>query len=996
MATREISSQEMITVIDRFRNNPVSIQRYVVQSVEEMSEGKTRFVDATNPAILAIDAACMTSAAAVMRNNANMRKLYPMLATTEDELYLHMSDKDYLDRFYSPARTTLTIFMLLDEVKQKAVTITEQPNVRKLTIPKHSEITVSDYSFTLQYAIDIRVSAHGGITIVYDTTKESPIYKLTNNQVEWSAILVDGKKYLQIQLPVYQMKIHSFNIPLNAVTGFVKSYNFTDSFYFCRAFSMNTLGQWDEIRTTHTDQVYDPSKPTVVLKVFSNKLNVQIPQIYFNTNDANARIGDNVRIDIYTTKGPLEVDLTAFEESAFTAKWLDRDSKTESIYSAPLNSFSGLVIFSGAKLTGGKVGLSFEQLRERVNNRTNSGKNIPITPKDLPTTLSDLGYSLVTNLDTVTNRQYLATRSLPPPTDGSSVTGAGCSVRTLQAKMQELALLPTVKDNGNRVTILPTTVYKSENGVISIVSQSTVNSWLSQSAEQRANTLNTTETLVTPFYYVLDATSQEFDARVYRLDAPEVVSKTFVADNIQNTGIAVSTKNYYFYKSVDDSDPESGYVLLVELQTDEGFRNLATGPDIGNPANSSEVGIHVHMSYVPPGDVVRQVFVGELVSSIDPETLKPVDDRYIFRFKLNTDFDIDKDHNLIFSDISTPTHLQAVFDLVIFLENYRPVGSTQTTAFNLIDETQVLNVNSCIDLAHERYELKFGSHLSGLWIKGRSILEGLQYLRYENDIPLTYVANVYEMNPNGTVKLTWNEGLQVFERNLLHALGEEVLDENDNVILKHHAGEVILDEFGQPSLVDGVRGIKRQVDMVFIDGRYQFANDEVSQTYKAEIVSNIVNWANVDIPSISQRLLERTELFYYPTTTLGYFQGFVGQGESATLKTDQHLVISYLITREGYNNPSLRDALTTGTVETISAEFDKATVSITDIITKLKTAAGDQIIDVSIGGFLENKYKAVTVENDSIRLTVGKRIVALSNQQLQIRDSVDVEFILMD
>lgn len=1056
------TTSDLIPLIDQVRNNPIAMQRLMLRRLEEVTNGRTRVVDPTNPFVFLMEANCASVASAVNRNEALTRRLYPSVAVTDEELYLHMSDKDYLNRFSTPARTNISIILSLDEVKQKAVIVPNTNGTKKLTIPRHTEITVADVSFTLQYPIEIRILPFGGMVITYDVQKPSPLYTKESNQVDWFVVTIQGNQYIRINFDITQIKITSVNAEMNAVTGFKKTYAFTDNFYYCRAFNRTTNGTWQEIKTTHTDQVYDPLTPTVVLKVLTNKLAVHIPQIYFN----NGLIKDQLRLDIYTTKGPLEMNLANYTTDAFIANWLDLDEDDNGLFSAPLNTFAGVAIFSANAVTGGEYALTFDELRDRVVNRSLSDAKIPITNAQLETELQDLGYELVVNVDNITNRQFLATRSIDAPSDNSTYTGAATTIGSIQYTLQNLASFGSeiVSDNGNRITVKPNTVFRNNNGNISIVAPSIVNDWINNNTpDELAAQLNSDNLLFTPFFYVFDINGDELSVRPYHLDSPEVVSRFYVSEN-ELANIESSTKGYeILYTS-------QGYQLFIELNATETIKAL----DIDN--------LKLQLSYIPPGSNIRVHFEGVLAVAIDGGTGRPIDDRYIFRFDLNTAFDIDSNNHLYLTDTSTPVVLTTTFDMVVIALDHLPAGATTSDIDDIVDTAAYPLAVSVLGVSHERFTIRFGSYLENLWVRSRSFVDSLTFDTYLSDVIATYASNVYERDILGNIVLTYNNTTLEYEYNILHWAGEPVLNttgqsefdawlvlnptvtsdiwdwilslsnadrqlyitniadiriapnsqdtpiltgggiterdnwllanptspatvfdwwdtltptqQHDYAVLAHTAGDVILDEFGNPTIAGGgSRGILRQADMLFIDGKYYFATDPTVQNYKSQVIESIVYWVNNDIATVSDNLIEQSAMYLYPKSNTGKINVLVGDGERAIVDAEQYLYLKLEVGTETYNDNELREALENAAVEVIAISLNAKRVAHSTLVSKLKDTLGDNVLSIELRGFMKDEHKIVTMVDNSVRPTLGKRAVVLSNRTISVKDAIDIEFV---
>ena len=171
------------------------------------------------------------------------RQLYPSMAINNEELYLHMSDKDYLNRFSTPSRTTFTVMINRDEFKNKAVVV-DNSNIRKLVIPRNSEFMVSNYTFTMEYPIEIRQMAHGGIQVVYDVSEQSPLQTLESNIVDWDIVRFNGEEYILIKIPVNQVQIKTYYAQINNVVKYSKMFPTTENYYYCRVYR-KIRGEWN-------------------------------------------------------------------------------------------------------------------------------------------------------------------------------------------------------------------------------------------------------------------------------------------------------------------------------------------------------------------------------------------------------------------------------------------------------------------------------------------------------------------------------------------------------------------------------------------------------------------------------------------------------------------------------------------------------------------------------------------------------------------------------
>ena len=973
------TSKDIVSKFVYLRANPNAMQRLVLDIQETISNGEHIVYDPTTPFANVIESMCTIGAAFMTQAESIVRQQYGANASNPEELYLHMSDADFLNRFSSPATGDVMLLMSLDEIKAKAVTVPGNNGLKRLTIPRHTEFSIGNYIFTMQYPIDIDVWPTGSISVYYNTDKPSPLYSLENDRVNWFIGGYGLNSFVGMTISAKQIYINSQIATLNGVNGLYKEYTYADKFHYARAFIKNRNdSEWVEIKTTHTEQVYDANTPTAVLKVLEGVLAVRVPQIYFN----NGSIKDSLRVDIYTTKGAIDVNLSSINPDSIIVNWNDYDRVGNDIYTAPLATFSGLTKLMENPVNGGSNGLTFTELRDKVITNGLANPTKPITDEQLDTALDALGYNIVANVDNITDRQYLAVRELPAPDNLDTVTGAGCTVKMLQARLSDVVQQQTVENNGDRVTIKPNTLFRLKDGILSLVNDlerlALLNS-ANTTPDILANVVNESEFYYTPFYYVLDVTNNIFDTRVYRLDNPTVLSKYLYAEN-NSMLVNGATKGY----KISAKDTGDGYTLLVEASTTELYKSLPVGD------------IYLQLSYLPPSSNQRVYINGNLIVPIDSGTGRPVDDRYIYSFDLNTKFDIDASHLLLLEDTQSPMNLTTEFDLVYFVKDYVPSGASASDIDNIVNPEILDDYNSSSiyrGFTHEKVKIKVGDYLEKLWTRSRSVVEDTKYETYTADVPMVYTEKVYERNVDGTLKLVWDPLAEQLNANLLHDVGDPVLDSNAQPIMRYIAGDVKLDFDGNPIPLAGTKGMLRQFDLFLVDGRYFFATNTETISYRQEIVNLVTDMVVNDLVSISNRLLERSELFFYPKVTSGVIDVIVNNQEKVQIKADQTFKVTYYVRQDVYENEAVKAAIEKRTAKVISQALNTTTISVLMLTEALKSAAGDDILSVSLNGFTNDVYDTITLADLSVKPVVGKRLTALSNKTLSVQDAIVVNFV---
>lgn len=966
--------------------DPRAAVRVSFDLLEKLTDGNVVVVDASNPFAYALEMSAINTHYGLIQSEALGRRLYPSMAKTQEDLYLHMADVDYLDRFATPAETVIGFVMPLQEIYGKAVPIQDGTGAKALVIPRHTSVTVGNLTFTLQYPVVIKVLFNNTLSITLDLTNQTPTYIPTTNIVDWSKSQIENNDWVVIDVPVQQVKITSYIQQLTSFTGYAKTYAFDDQFYYARAYKQNTDGSWTEISVTHQQQVYNSNKPTVCLKVLNSAVEMYIPQIYFQ----NGLITGTVRLDVYTTKGKLDEDLSDTSISTFKIKFADLDTPLTE-YSTPFSRFSNISAMTRSRVSGGSAPLSFSELLARVTSRSTMTEGLPISNSQLGSMLKKYGYDLTTTLDNITMRQYTAGRTIPAPEDATTVTGLGCSIQLITFTIDDLEINPIVFDTTRRATITPNTLMLHDISGIRILREDErqeLNRIAAESPDGIANIVNNAQYHFSPFHYVFDMSLQAFSVRPYYMTAPTVPTRYMFQQN-EGLGLNLRSDKYGIQYMKDGS----GYKLVMTLTSNSSI-NAFTADRIS-----------LQLSYIVPESTKRAWIQGTLISAIEPTTGKPVNNEWVFTFDILTTFDITNQHQMDVSQTGYPVGLTQEFDVLMVVKDYQPAGSTRGDIDTIITKSIIPDYDpyaTYIGATQEKVVVKFGVYLEHLWRRSRTVIADEEYLRYEEDIAEVYPHDVYKPGPNGRIEVKYDYETSTIITTKIHSAGDPVLDPSGNPVYRYRKGDIILDNNGDPISAKSQTELARQVDLFLVDGRYYFATNESTTQYLEQSLTKVANWITTDIKNFEKRCIERTNLYYYPKSSTGMVDVIVGDGAMARLKADQSLRVVYTLRKEKYKNAEIRENLTKTTPSVLKKAFETiqrvgaGVFTKNDLTSLLKELMRGDIVDVTIHGFLGDIYTAVLLSDVSSVPTIGKKLVTLSNLTLQVQDDVEVDFEVLD
>lgn len=973
VAKNTISVSKLMGNLELYKYNPTAIQRVALDYLEAVTNAEVDIVDPTNPFVFLLETSAVQTALAINETRLALRKQYPSLSQSEDEVYMHMSDKDFSDRFATPAESIFTFIINVNSFITHAL---DSPNegCHKVTIPRNTEVVLGSWTFSLEYPIDIRRFYNGMVQVTYDTNKMSPLRTLSTNVIDYVASkTADGTYLLKFKVPLSQFVVETTEFPVQVSTGFAQTVVFSDNYYYCRVFYKKEKGvaQWIEMNTTHTDQVYDIYNPTAVLKVLNSeqKLTVTIPGVYLNSKTVDG----TVRIDVYTTKGPLSEDLSNYQIAAFTTTLRAIDELSDvTPYTAAMSDVMYMA-YSDDMVTGGSAPLSFLELRNRVINNAVGVNQLPITNAQLVAFMERKGFEIVKNVDVITNRIFVATKNLPPPSNQRLITAANLSVETFVCNLNKLTGQPGVsvnsRDTPTRWTVRSNTLFEYSNGFIEIIPQDTLQKYVKGSITKLASLSKEKKFLYTPFYYVLDNSNNEFDMRAYHLDQPALTNLSFVSQN-PTALLEVNTGSYSIEKTT------TGYKITIVTKSGSGYKQLM----------ESHVGLQ--MSLVPE-DENYPVFL------MAKETRRLNDER-VYEFNLVSNHDVDNRHRIYFTNfqtekaesISVPVALNTKINL--FYTTSSVPTDYRSAPMDLMLGSFQLPINS-VGVTHEVISVTFGHALTNLWTQTRSVADTEAYLVYEEDVPMYYDEDIYQADPVTGLEFTLDPVTNEPVFTILHRAGDLIYRDGQQVF-KHRRGDPILG----PALVAqiGERATDRHCDMLFVDGCYYLATDTKYKDYLKELANVLDQWIYTDLGEIDSVLLEQTKMYYYPKKTVGSVEVMLNDDSKAVMPAEQSLNVVLYVRDVVFKDMQLREEINRKTVIYLNEALQKSVVSISTIMSDLKALYTNSVVSFRVWGLGgESNYDVVSIVNQQDRLCLKKHLVPQEDGTLVVAEDITISYV---
>jgi len=963
-----LSIKNLLGELQQYRYNPTLIQRRILDHLSDITAGKVDIVDPTNPFIYLLEASSVNTALAIQENTILTRRQYPALSQNQEDLYLHMSNWDYLDRFATPATANFQFYFELNSLLNEMVDMPLEEYC-KSTIPRNTEVIVDGITFSLQYPIDIYKYYSGIVQVKYDATQTTPLQTLSTNVIDYQ-IKTDASntRWLAFEVPLSQFKIISAEFPVQLSRPFIEQVTVQDQYYVTRVYHRASRNAgWVEMKTTHTDQIYDPYTPTAVLQVFDGQVRVFIPPVYI----MNGLVTGTVRIDTYGTRGHVDINFANYELKAFTTQLLALDENADT--NAFTNALQQTTFFSftGETVVSGTAAVPFDHLRSLVVSNSIGDRQLPITPTQIEYYVDRKGFTLYKNVDVITNRIFIATKNIPRSRNRHPITPMLLTVAQLVDTAENISSHQGIYTQEDRITIPSGVLMELVNSQLVILDQYEKTRLEALSKLAMTEEINSRQLLVNPYHYVMDFSRDELDLRVYSLDYPNTDKISFLYQN-PTLQLAVNTGSHSIEKK------SFGYRLTITTKSGDNYKKLA----------DEEVG--VQLAFQPPGESYYGYINGLYLG-------KNSDNERVFQFDLHTEYDIDPKHRLYFTNfqivsnslLHLPSPLAYTFQILhytnSFVSAYRQSASDQLLGRFILDGRYAV-------VTHEELDITFGLALDNLWRHYRSSLSGNDYQTYQQDVPMVYDEDVYDIDPyTGSVFHVNADNSLNFH--LLHRKGDIVYNTDGEIVYQHRSGDVKLDVNGNPLRTNGI-GTVNYLDLVLMDYKHYLATREDHVEYRRDVIATMDKWITQDLENIDKVLLEQTRLFFRPKKNIGRVLVLLKDGIEDYIDILQSFHVKYYVGNAAYNDIRIRQNIEYRTIEIISSVLESSTVTISEMIIQLQKEFDRSIRSVSITGLGgAHNLDMVTITEAGTSLALKKKLTQQEDGHLTVEEDVMIEFI---
>lgn len=916
--------------------NPGLIQKLILSEIENNS-GNT-ISSATNPFVMLVESTASLSSALAIESRNIIRKKFPSLAQTVDDIFQHLTDEELDYIFATPAEATIRFSLEVTKLKSSGYKPTGA-NYFETEIPTGSVVNVHDYSFTIINPILIRI---------YDKIETPYVEVLTSSDkmaypdpsiinAKRAAQIVHGNTpipFIEFDVPLKQVTIKTVTSTINKSTGCTITVPLSDQ-YCASTVTVkgdSTGNKEIELQQTFSEDYLDPSTPKVYTSLGDGKVTFKIPDIYVRSG----LISGSVTVKVYQTKGVINLPLKSFTADEFSIVYGKRKSPSETTITS-----QSIVMRAVSNLVGGKNAMSLDELKKSLIQGTTGPLDIPITDYQIVKSGENLNYSISKVEDSLTKRKYIASKSLPKPDRTTQIKAMpDVFMNKVGVMYEEIEAFFPECVKTNMFLIKARTVFKENNGKLLITPQSELNEINGMEILNKIQHYKDNKYFYNPFTYIVDMSEETTKTRVYYLDNPIMESLRVINKNLNLTDVNATIEKYGVYRT------DNGYEILIKLLGDNGY----------NKINKKYVKLQLGLPIDGNGYVY---FYGEYNEQDD-----------CFHFKLETSDFITQDDKIQIlngeSDIPTRfTTLYSKMEVICYVVDPNVKDIKGYLRENIMDTNP-----DKASLFLDTINIRFGRKIDYMWSETYSSYTDRQYKRYKSDVFKTYEENVYATDVNGNMMFEKQSDTQI-RSIILHRKGDQVLDAGGAPIKLHSAGDIVLDEYGDP-IIDTIPGVIKYVDILMLEYEFMLVSSVEGINLREMIMSFFEEMLFNELPSLNGKLLEQTDIYYKSNRSVNPVSVTVNGSKYSIPYTVRPTITLYLDSGVTLSTNE-RDVYKVTIGNIINKHLDKEKIYINDIKTDIKNSINVGLSGVKIENLGPVDTEVITV-NDDNRLTLAKEL----------------------
>jgi len=309
MTYEELTNLQRTNIYD-----PNLLQIRSMDALRQHLDNKGTIPDPTNPFTFLLENNAMITSSAMKEVSIAMRKSYPVLASTKEDLYGYLNTTEMNNIYSTPSKAIFNIYLGLNEVRRFGTSVN---NYSYIKIPKYSNIEVDNNIFTLLNDVSVYVYDNNTVFAKYDFNKND-LGVNTDTILDATVVkTADTKEWVMLTLEIQQIRRYSFKETFfNSVPYQSKiKISSNELFTYIQATSINgTTSDIVNMNITFSEFVYDPVSPTLLVKPVNNEVNIEIPFTYMISN----YVSSYVDINLFTTTGFLVLPINKYKTTDFT------------------------------------------------------------------------------------------------------------------------------------------------------------------------------------------------------------------------------------------------------------------------------------------------------------------------------------------------------------------------------------------------------------------------------------------------------------------------------------------------------------------------------------------------------------------------------------------------------------------------------------------------------------------------------------------------------